>query len=308
LAHGCIAAVNFVSILFNLNYLLVVVKSFQQSFLCVCVFVVLSCAEPEAAKRAARLSPAKAGELPTAQAQNSVDAAAPPDAGPEVPEHDSLQALQRLLFPEWDRDSEEALRKTPCHDRSCLFALRFAGDTDAAERAERIYQDFGVVLTAERRHVMDGGYRGMVQIIPKLPTGAAQKKHLRMRAFTLAGTSDAGTASPRLPYRFFPTEVRFFETKPKKTPSAYAIDTRIAYNLIGTLMQTEDSVVETMIHEVFHLNDQAHKDWSITALSGIQTQLIQKCGTRMDCLAPYAPGTTTRFSPATTRANTLQNS
>jgi hypothetical protein len=150
---------------------------------------------------------------------------------------------------------------------------------------------------------MDGGYRGMVQIIPKLPTGAAHQKHLKMlrvafeqaakfRDWTLGAKSDAGTA-PRIPYRFFPTEVRFFETRPKKTPSAYAIDTRIAYNIIGTLMQTEESVALTMIHEVFHLNDQAHKDWSITALSGIHAQLIQKCGTRMDCLAPYAPGTTT---------------
>jgi hypothetical protein len=91
---------------------------------------------------------------------------------------------------------------------------------------------------------------------------------------------------------FLPAEVRFFRTEPKRTPSAYAIDTRIAYNIIGTLMQTRESVIETMVHEVFHLNDQAHKNWSETALGPIHAGLVAKCGKNTACLTPYAPGST----------------
>jgi hypothetical protein len=182
--------------------------------------------------------------------------------------------------------------------RAGPLPTEFATDPDATRIAEEIRKVHAVALTLERDHMMDGGYRGTVHIIPKAPTGA-DRRHLEfLRASfdsSAAFRSKVASLAPSpaaSPYMFLPTEVRFFRTEPKRTPSAYAIETRIAYNVIGTLMQTQESVIETMIHEVFHLNDQAHKNWAETALEPIHSRLIAKCAKNTSCLAPYAPGNT----------------
>ena len=77
-----------------------------------------------------------------------------------------------------------------------------------------------------------------------------------------------------------------------RTPSAYAHQWTIAYNLSGSLHLSAPAVRETMFHENFHLNDQAHGDWSDRALSPMFDAVVRKCGTAMACLAPYSPGTT----------------
>lgn len=178
----------------------------------------------------------------------------------------------------------------------------FKGAVDASTRVTSLHARYGVRCTVEEDHMMDGGYRGMVHIVPQAPLGP-YGKHLDFldaalhasRTFERALADAAHGRSPTplaTPYRFVPSEVRFFRSEPKRTPSAYAVDMRIAYNVIGTLMQTEESVVETMIHEVFHLNDQVHGDWSTRRLSALHTRIVEKCKSSTVCLTPYAPGST----------------
>ena len=72
----------------------------------------------------------------------------------------------------------------------------------------------------------------------------------------------------------------------------YAHDWTVAYNFAGTLNISGDMVRETMFHEIFHLNDATHGDWSPSALGTIFDVVAKKCGTSIPCLAPYTPNET----------------
>jgi hypothetical protein len=43
---------------------------------------------------------------------------------------------------------------------------------------------------------------------------------------------------------------------------------------------------------MFHLNDEAHDNWSRRVLGPIADAIVDKCGSKTACLAPYAPGKT----------------
>ncbi len=60
----------------------------------------------------------------------------------------------------------------------------------------------------------------------------------------------------------------------------------------GSLLTSPGAVRETLFHELFHLNDEAHADWSHRALGAIFDSIVAKCGAHTACLTPYAPGTT----------------
>jgi hypothetical protein len=94
------------------------------------------------------------------------------------------------------------------------------------------------------------------------------------------------------PYRFRPITLRFMRSIAARTPAAYAHDWTVAYNFVGTLNISADAVRETMFHEIFHLNDASHGDWSPGALGAIFDVVAKKCGTAIPCLAPYSPNDT----------------
>ncbi len=58
---------------------------------------------------------------------------------------------------------------------------------------------------------------------------------------------------------------------------------------MGTLNQSADAVRELLVHEIFHLNDQAHDDWSQRALTTLYARIVERCGTKKACLEPWAP-------------------
>ena len=66
----------------------------------------------------------------------------------------------------------------------------------------------------------------------------------------------------------------------------------MAYNVNGSIDTSADRVRETLFHEIFHLDDADHGDWSPRHLTSIQDAIERKCGTRTPCLAPYAPTST----------------
>jgi len=78
----------------------------------------------------------------------------------------------------------------------------------------------------------------------------------------------------------------------KRTPSAYATSWAIVYNVEGSLLTSAGGVQETLFHELFHLNDEEHRDWSEKALASDYEAIVKKCGTKQACLAPYAPNST----------------
>jgi hypothetical protein len=191
----------------------------------------------------------------------------------------------------------------------CLYDERYKGDAKAAGIAHELFVKWRVVAGVEIAHTMDGGYRGMIRIEPAVPIGE-NRHHLEWVAAAIrdfdaffgelerfrggVGRSvlyTATAASPK-PYRFQPLALRFMRSVGARTPAAYAHDWEVAYNFNGTLNVSADSVRETMFHEIFHLNDAAHGDWSPHALGDVFDFVAKKCGTSIACLTPYTPNET----------------
>ena len=195
----------------------------------------------------------------------------------------------------------------------CLFDERYRGDAKAASIAHELYVKWRVVAGVEVPHTMDGGYRGMIRLEPALPI-AAERRHLEWIASGLrdvdelfvalerAGSSrrtDAESRPADRPkrYRWRPITLRFVRSVAARTPSAYAHDWTVAWNLAGSLHTSADAVRETLVHEIFHLNDYAHpplggEAWSLQALAPTFDAIVKKCGTAIRCLGPYSPNDT----------------
>lgn len=184
----------------------------------------------------------------------------------------------------------------------CLVRARFASDAGAADMAVALRRDLGVVVGSEAPHTMNGGFRGQIQIVGAVPVGR-DRQHLdwlntALRDFNWFVSQLRGHAARPMAYYAQPRAVRFMRSVRRTTPSAYALDWRFSYNVSGSLMRTADGVRETLFHEIFHLNDEAHtsgsgRRWSERILSSISDRIIQGCGTRRSCLRAYAPSTTT---------------
>lgn len=178
----------------------------------------------------------------------------------------------------------------------CLLAHRFAGDANALARARALHARHGVVVGVEEAHEMDGGFRGVLQLVPELPVGR-QARHLDyvLRAHDAIETTLRGLREhARAPVTYFHRNVvyRFFRSVGRTTPSAYASGLRIGYNVAGSLHRNETAVRGTLVHEIFHLNDQAVGYWSERNLADVHARIIARCQGARACLAPYAPTAT----------------
>ncbi len=178
----------------------------------------------------------------------------------------------------------------------CLLAARYAGDPAAAREALTLYARVGGVAGVLPEEQMDGGFRGQIHLVPEAPIGK-ERRHL---AWITAANEDfagffsdlARGAPAPLHYRFRDLAYRFFRSVKRTTPSAYADGWSVAYNVAGSLNTSADAVRETLFHEIFHLDDAAHGDWSSRALRPIFDAIVQKCGARTACLGPFAPNDT----------------
>jgi hypothetical protein len=143
---------------------------------------------------------------------------------------------------------------------------------------------------------MNGGYRGRIHIVPAVPIGK-DRRYLEWITAALRDFDDffdqLSRGAPRTPsYRWRGLALRFYRSVGKTTPNAYAADWTVSYNVVGSLQTSADSARETLFHEVFHLNDAAHGDWSSAHLTASYDGIVRKCGARTACLAPYSPGDT----------------
>jgi hypothetical protein len=173
-------------------------------------------------------------------------------------------------------------------------AARFTADLEAARLALELFDvdgDVVDVLPAER---FDGGYRGVIQLEPALPV-AGDRKHLAWVRTALGDFDDffaaiGKHAAPR--YRWQRLSLRFFRSVGNTTPNAFAQRWTVSYNVHGSIDTSADATRETLFHEIFHLDDADHGDWSPRNLTAIHDAIEHKCGTSTPCLAPYAPTST----------------
>lgn len=188
-----------------------------------------------------------------------------------------------------------ALQQGPCEAGDarpgCVVRAMFRDDAQAQADAVVLFERFGIVSDVEPEQDFDGGYRGIIHFVPALPVGPARKHIAWIRSSfeEFAAFFAEQDARAQDAYRWRPTTLRFFRSVRRRTPSAFARDTEVSYNLEGTLLTTRDGVRDTLFHEVFHLNDQARGDWSERALAPAYEKIRTRCGARTSCLAPYAP-------------------
>lgn len=273
----------------------------MRSGLAALAVVVAACSSgtPSATPKPAASVAAREAALPSAP---PVEAGADPalvDAGaasaPLVPPRIPGDEVAAVLWPDEATARARAASCAPGEELAhvrCMLEARYAGDGEALELASVLYTSFGSVAGVEEAHTMDGGYRGRIRIEPELPVGR-ERKHLgwvvsAMRDFDAFFVALAPPAGART-YRFRGISFRFMRSVAKRTPTAYAHDWTIAYNLSGSLLVSEDATRETLFHEMFHLNDGARSWWSTRVLDGVYDAVVQKCRTDAACLAPYAP-------------------
>ena len=179
----------------------------------------------------------------------------------------------------------------------CLIAKRYENDAAAQSRALALFDHSGDIPGVEHEHVMDGGFRGDIHIVPEWPV-RQYRKHLE---WVTASADDfdvffdklASKSEKPIRYRHRAITYKFLRSVNRRTPSAYASEWSIGYNVSGSLHVSVDAVRETLFHEIFHLNDADHPvgstSWSAHALRKIQDAILAQCSTRIACLTPYAP-------------------
>ncbi len=172
----------------------------------------------------------------------------------------------------------------------------FPHDPRAAALALDLFTRTGDTLALEPEQHMDGGWRGPLHLVPQLPAGPYLRHLEWVRASAVdhdAFFTALSQAAPHdIHYRWRPITFSFFRSVGGHRPSAWALGWTLSYNVEGSLNLNADAVRETLFHEVFHLNDAAHGDWSVSALGSLYAGIVARCGTRVECLTPVAPNST----------------
>jgi len=236
-----------------------------------------------------------ASVAPAQGPDGGIDAA----ASPTPPPYSARRARQLMFGSEVPAEAQACSSEAnePAQIR-CLLAVHYQADEGAAKMAIALYDEAGTVCGVIKPRMMDGGWRGMLKLVPHPPVGH-HRRHLKWllgaaqdfnRWFTALHRSQDGRAR----YRWQPIELRFFRSVGRTTPSAYADGWTISYNVSGSLHSSADAVRETMFHEIYHLNDRDHGHWSEQHLTPIFDAIVARCTNqrgKLDtaCLRPYAP-------------------
>ena len=177
-------------------------------------------------------------------------------------------------------------------DDEKLIEQRFAKDAKAQTIAVALYKDLETIVDVGADEEMDGGFRGKIHLVPELPIKSYRKQLEWVAASLHAIDGFFAKLDPKPKYRWRGLELKFVRSVGKRTPSAYATGWTITHNVSGSLLTSERGVRETYFHELFHLNDFDHGDWSAKTLGKDYAAIVKKCGTKSKCLAPYAPNDT----------------
>jgi len=169
-------------------------------------------------------------------------------------------------------------------------------DKKAKAIAESLNADLEHVVDVGPDEIMNGGYRGKIHLVPELPEGKYRQQLVWVDK-ALRSIDDFFTGFDKKPsYRWRTLHLNFVRSVGKRTPSAYATGWTITHNVVGSLLTSERGVRETYFHELFHLNDFDHGDWSAKTLTNDYDAIVKKCGAvgakAVKCLAPFAPNDT----------------
>ena len=177
---------------------------------------------------------------------------------------------------------------------AALLEARFAADPAALTLARKLFETDGDVCgPLDGEEDMNGGYRGMIHLVPALPIGR-ERAHLERVAAALAeydaffAAIEKHAGSPPR-YRWRDLELKFFKSVKRRTPAAFAQGWTVSYNLNGTLNGSDRQVRDLLFHELFHLNDAAHGDWTARTLAFTHAAIRARCGLNTACLEPFAP-------------------
>ncbi len=178
----------------------------------------------------------------------------------------------------------------------CLIEKRYEREPSAQVLALDLFDKSGHVAGVEAEHMMDGGFRGMIHIVPEWPV-RQYKKHLEWvnasaRDFDAFFDKLGQKSDKAIRYRHRAIAFKFMRSVNRRTPSAYASEWTIGYNVSGSLHASVDAVRETLFHEIFHLNDANRVNsgsWSSKFLRPTHDAILALCSTRITCLTPYAP-------------------
>ncbi len=186
----------------------------------------------------------------------------------------------------------------------CLLGRRYADDPAAQTLALDLYDRVEVVAGLEAAYSAEFGYRGVIQIVPERPVGRL-RRHLQWIRDGFAALDEVYSALERragkpLKYRWKGLELKFYRSVDRNTPSAYANAWYFGYNVNGSLLKSAEGVRDTLVHEIFHMNDAERRWWSGAALQAAYDGILTRCPipkggkwpTRK-CLAPWAPAATT---------------
>ena len=246
---------------------------------------------------AAATASATASASAAVPAAASASASAPAPASVPAPPAISADEAATLLFPGEAPAAATCVEPDPRARIRCLLGKKYEAHASARTTVLSLYDKTGSVIGVEEPYVMEGGFRGSIRIVPEMPVGKYEK-HLTWIA---EASADFDTffegittrAKAGVHYRHRPISWKFFRSVGRTTPSAYASGWSIGYNVSGSLHGTAEAVRETLFHEIFHLNDAARlagpEQWSRKKLGSLHDAILQKCGTRPSCLAPYAP-------------------
>ncbi|MBU1218382.1 hypothetical protein KKF34_15930 [Myxococcota bacterium] len=235
-----------------------------------------------------------------------------PETKTSIPEISSEEAVE-ILYPE-KKDAE--IRKQLSKECSgnnkekiiCLLKNLYKKDKKALELAISFFNRSGNIAGRHGHETMEGGWRGIVKIVPALPVGN-HRRHLRDVTASFEEYDDflkwlSKSAKKPVKFRISHIAFKFFKTPGKRTPSASAWKWTINYNLFGSLLLNIEGIRETLYHELFHLNDAQHKNWSEKQLMKTYNSILEKCKKYMvkghrqgekyqKCLRPYSPYKTT---------------
>jgi len=181
----------------------------------------------------------------------------------------------------------------PKDHAECLIEFRFAEDGEALELARTLYAKTGVLPGVDTTESQSSYSGNVVATRPALPVGD-DRQHLAWIIASFERYDEvfsmlAARAPAPIDFNLRPDAFVFFRTETKTYPSAWGQGGVVGYNLEGPLHTTERDVLETLFHELFHLNDERRGGWSATALGDVFESIVSRCGGADECFATFAP-------------------
>jgi len=181
----------------------------------------------------------------------------------------------------------------PKDHAECLIEFRFAHDAEALDLARALYAKTGVLPGVDTSKSQSTYAGENVTTKPALPLGD-DRQHLAwiiasFERYDEVFSALAAQAPAPIDFSLRPDAFVFFRTETRTYPSAWGQGGVVGYNLDGPLHTSERDVLETLFHELFHLNDERRGGWSASALGDVFEGIIRRCGADDECLGGFAP-------------------